>query len=154
MARTSIFIVRWLSYPVIFGGVAAAMVWLLYQNSPYWPSTAILAIFGIACVAGLERLQPFRQDWLYDHDDTLTDSIHLLVNLSVIQFTAIVLSRLGDMLPEELRGFPSAQPLWVQLLIVAAILDLSLYAMHRLSHHIPCCGGCTNHTIVQSGSTG
>jgi sterol desaturase/sphingolipid hydroxylase (fatty acid hydroxylase superfamily) len=137
MGSTSRFLIRWFSYPAIFGGVSAGMVWLLYQGIPYWPSTAILAALGVGCVAGLERFQPFRQDWLDDHDDTLTDLIHLVVNLSVIQFTATVLSRLGDLVPAELSGFPTELPLWLQLLIVAAILDLSLYAMHRLSHHIP-----------------
>jgi sterol desaturase/sphingolipid hydroxylase (fatty acid hydroxylase superfamily) len=61
----------------------------------------------------------------------------MVVNLSVIQFTATVLARLGDWVPAEIRVFPTELPLWAQLVIVAAVLDLSLYAMHRISHHVP-----------------
>ncbi|MBT8764852.1 sterol desaturase family protein [Metapseudomonas boanensis] len=131
------FMIRWFSYPIAFGGTAGWMIWLLYGGVPYWPATPLIAAVGIALVAMLERLQPFREQWLEDHQDTLTDLLHMLVNLSVIQFTATVLARLGDWVPDAVRVFPTDLPLWCQLLIVAAILDLSFYAMHRLSHHVP-----------------
>ncbi|WP_262410573.1 sterol desaturase family protein [Aquipseudomonas alcaligenes] len=131
------FMIRWFSYPVIFGGTAGWMIWQLYEGLPYWPSTALIAVVGIILVAMLERLQPFRQSWLADHHDTLTDLLHLIVNLSVIQFTAAVLARLGDWVPDAARTFPTDLPLWCKLLIVAMVLDLSLYGMHRLSHYMP-----------------
>lgn len=137
MGNSLRFMVRWFSYPAIFGGAAAWMIWLLYADIPYWPSTPIIAALGVLLVALLERVQPFREDWLEDHQDTLTDIIHMLVNLSVIQFTATVLARLGDWVPAELRVFPAELPLWAQLVMVAAVLDLSLYAMHRISHLVP-----------------
>ncbi|AHC77232.1 Hypothetical protein SCV20265_3118 [Pseudomonas aeruginosa SCV20265] len=62
-------------------------------------------------MALLERVQPFRDDWLEDHQDTLTDIIHMVVNLSVIQITATVLARLGDWVPAEFRVFPTELPL-------------------------------------------
>ncbi|HHK0672176.1 TPA: sterol desaturase family protein [Pseudomonas aeruginosa] len=137
MGNSLRFMIRWLSYPTIFGGAAAWMIWLLYTGIPYWPSTPIIAALGILLVALLERVQPFRDDWLEDHQDTLTDIIHMVVNLSVIQITATVLARLGDWVPAEFRVFPTELPLWAQLVIVAAVLDLSLYAMHRFSHQVP-----------------
>lgn len=137
MGNSLRFMIRWLSYPAIFGGAAAGMIWLLYTGIPYWPSTPIIAALGILLVALLERVQPFRDDWLEDHQDTLTDIVHMVVNLSVIQFTATVLARLGDWVSAEIRVFPTELPLWAQLVLVAAILDLSLYAMHRISHHVP-----------------
>ncbi|HCL3894643.1 TPA: sterol desaturase family protein, partial [Pseudomonas aeruginosa] len=88
MGNSLRFMIRWLSYPTIFGGAAAWMIWLLYTGIPYWPSTPIIAALGILLVALLERVQPFRDDWLEDHQDTLTDIIHMVVNLSVIQITA------------------------------------------------------------------
>ncbi|BAU74468.1 sterol desaturase-like protein [Metapseudomonas furukawaii] len=121
----------------MFGGSAAFMVWALYAGVPYWPSTPLVAAVGLLAVAGLERIQPFREGWLEDHQDTLTDLVHMLVNLSVIQFTAEILARLGDAVPATVRLFPVESPLWVQLLLVAVVLDLSLYAMHRISHHVP-----------------
>ncbi|MDU9399387.1 MULTISPECIES: sterol desaturase family protein [Pseudomonadaceae] len=131
------FMVRWFSYPVIFGGTAGWMIWLLYKGLPYWPSTALIAASGIILVAILERLQPFRKSWLADHQDTLTDMLHMVVNLSVIQFTATFLARLGDLMPDAARTFPTDLPLWAQLFIVAMVLDISLYAMHRFSHYAP-----------------
>lgn len=85
-------------------------------------------------VACMERLAPYRAEWLDDHDDTRTDALHLLVNLSVIQFTAELLAQLGQLVPANFRLFPDQSPLWLQLLVVATVLDLSLYLMHRASH--------------------
>ncbi|WP_028628363.1 MULTISPECIES: sterol desaturase family protein [Pseudomonas] len=136
MGNYSRFMIRWFSYPAIFGGTAAGMLWLLYEGVPYWPVTPIMAAGAILVIAMLERLQPFRESWLEDHEDTLTDLLHMIVNLSVIQFTATVLARLGDLVPDAARVFPTDLPLWCQVLIVAAVLDLSFYAMHRLSHHV------------------
>ncbi|SDU66871.1 Fatty acid hydroxylase superfamily protein [Pseudomonas mandelii] len=137
MSTSLQFALRWLSYPLVFGGSAAFMVRALYAGVPYWPSTPLVAAVGLLAVAALERIQPFRQGWLEDHQDTLTDLVHMLVNLSVIQFTAENLARLGDAVPASVRVFPVESPLWLQLLLVAAVLDLSLYAMHRISHHVP-----------------
>ncbi|MDH1682587.1 hypothetical protein N5E30_13485 [Pseudomonas chengduensis] len=90
------FAIRWLSYPLVFGGCASFMIWALYAGIPYWPTTPIVAAAGLLLIAGLERIQPFRRAWLEDHQDTLTDLLHMLVNLSVIQFTAEFLAKLGD----------------------------------------------------------
>jgi sterol desaturase/sphingolipid hydroxylase (fatty acid hydroxylase superfamily) len=112
------------------------MIWTLYTGVPYWPTTPLVAAVGLLLIAGLERIQPFREAWLEDHQDTATDLLHMLVNLSVIQFTAGVLVELGDAVPASVRLFPNKSPLWLQLLLVIAVLDLSLYAMHRISHRV------------------
>ena len=127
---------RWVSYPLVFGGSATFMIWTLYTGVPYWPTTPLVAAVGLLLIAGLERIQPFREAWLEDHQDTATDLLHMLVNLSVIQFTAGVLVELGDAVPASVRLFPNKSPLWLQLLLVIAVLDLSLYAMHRISHRV------------------
>lgn len=130
------FAIRWLSYPAVLGSAAGGMIWLLYDGAPYWPTTPVIAAIAILAVAILERLKPFRESWLEDHQDTRTDFIHLLVNLSIIQFTATVLARIGDWVPDSARIFPTGLPLWSQLVFAALILDLSLYSMHRLSHRV------------------
>ncbi len=86
----------------------------------------LAAAIGLLSIAGLERIQPFREAWLEDHQDTATDLLHMLVNLSVIQFTAEILAKLGDAVPASVRLFPIESPLWLQLLLVAAVLDLGL----------------------------
>ena len=130
------FALRWVSYPLVFGGSATFMIWTLYTGVPYWPTTPLVAAVGLLIIAGLERIQPFREAWLEDHHDTATDLLHMLVNLSVIQFTAGVLVKLGDAVPASVRLFPIESPLWLQLLLVIAVLDLSLYVMHRISHRV------------------
>lgn len=128
--------IRWMSYPLIFGGSAAFMIWALYTGIPPWPTTLLIVMVSLFALAGLERFQPFRRSWLEDHQDTTTDALHMLVNLSVIQFTAEVLAKLGDAVPASVRLFPSESPLWLQLVLVATVLDLSLYVMHRISHRV------------------
>ena len=91
MSSISRFAIRWLSYPLVFGGCTAFMVWALYAGMPYWPTSPLVAAVGLLAIAALEHLLPFRQEWLEDHQDTQTDLLHLLVNLSVIQFTAEIL---------------------------------------------------------------
>lgn len=130
------FAIRWVSYPLVFGGAAAFMIWALYAGVPYWPTTPIAAAIGLLSIAGLERIQPFREAWLEDHQDTATDLLHMLVNLSVIQFTAEILAKLGDAVPASVRLFPIESPLSLQLLLVAVVLDLGLYGMHRISHRV------------------
>lgn len=130
------FAIRWLSYPAVLGSAAGGMIWLLYDGAPYWPTTLFIAAMAILAVAILERLKPFRESWLEDHQDTRTDFIHLLVNLSIIQFAAVVLARIGDWVPDSARIFPTDLPLWCQLVFAALILDLSFYSMHRLSHRV------------------
>ena len=66
MSTSLRFPLRWLSYPLVFGGSAAFMVWALYAGVPYWPSTPLVAAVGLLAVAGLERIQPFREGWLED----------------------------------------------------------------------------------------
>lgn len=129
-------ILRWGSYPVVFGGSALAIVYTLYAGLPYWPLVPAISIAGVLAVAILERLRPFRAAWLADHGDTKTDIAHTVVNVAIIQLTAVWIAKLGDFVPVHLRLFPVQWPLWSQLLLVAAVLDLGLYAMHRVSHSV------------------
>ncbi|MBI2379494.1 MAG: sterol desaturase family protein [Gammaproteobacteria bacterium] len=127
-------LIRWGSYPLVFGGSAAAILAALQAGMPYWPTTPLVAAAALVIVALLERRLPYRAAWLQGQDDTRTDILHALVNLSVVQFAATVLTRLGDLVPAEHRVFPSAWPLWAQLLLAALVVDFGLYAMHYASH--------------------
>lgn len=97
---------------------------------------AVIALTGVLVVAGFKRVQPFRRAWLHDHGDTGTALLHNIVNLAAIQFAATVLVTLGEYLPNDMRLFPSKAALWWQVLLVAIVLDLSFYGMHRLSHRV------------------
>ena len=58
-----------------------------------------MALAGIACVALLERWQPYESAWLSDHGDTRTDSLHFLVNASVLYGSIDMLSWIRAWLP-------------------------------------------------------
>lgn len=128
-------IVRVGAYPLIFGGVAAfVLVWATLGRSP-WPAFGLIAGMGIVAVALLERLQPFEPDWSCDHDDTVTDVVHVLVNLGLLSGAAYGLHVLAGRFPTA-PVWPHAWPVAAQVLAAGAILDLGLYVMHRLSHHV------------------
>jgi sterol desaturase/sphingolipid hydroxylase (fatty acid hydroxylase superfamily) len=127
--------IRFGAYPIVFGSVATfVMGWSALGRSP-WPACAFAALVGIAAVALLERLQPFAPDWNRDHDDTTTDFIHVLVNLSLLSGTAYLLHALAAWLPDA-TIWPHAWPIALQIVVAGAILDLGLYVMHRLSHRV------------------
>lgn len=128
-------VLRWGAYPLVFGGCALAMMGLLQAGRPYWPASATVVAAGLLCIALLEWVQPLHREWLRDCGDTVTDLWHSLVNLGVIQLTAALVGPwLAAVLPSEWRVFPRGAPVWVQLAIVALVLDLSLYAVHLASH--------------------
>lgn len=128
-------LVRYAAYPLIFGGAAACVLGLASRGIDPWPGFAVIAFLAIILVALLERAQPTHRDWLVDHDDTLTDLVHVIVNLGLLSVTAYALHAGRGVLP-HLSVWPMRWPVWAQVLLVGAILDLGLYTMHRLSHRI------------------
>ena len=125
--------IRYGSYPAVMlpalllvaavaGGVVAA-----------WPTLVLVSAAGIACVALLERLQPYERDWLRDHGDLRTDVLHGIANLTLLAGAAYALHALRGWLPVA-SLWPAQWPAWVQMLLAGAIVDFGLYAMHRFSH--------------------
>lgn len=128
-------LLRYGAYPVIFGGVAAfVLTWSTLGRSP-WPAFMLIALAGLFAVAVLERVQPFEADWNHDHNDTATDAIHVLVNMMLMSGTAYLLHLLVGRVP-TMNVWPQSWPIAMQVLLAGAILDVGLYAMHRLSHHV------------------
>lgn len=125
------FTVRYLSYPAVFGLCVAAVLVVLNGAWPAWPVFTVVAAGGMLSVAVLERWQPYQREWLNDHGDIATDVLHALVNLGVTAGAAWGLSALRIDLPSV---WPDAWPLWAQVLVAGAVIDLGLYLMHRASH--------------------
>jgi len=129
-------LLRYAAYPTVFGGLAAfVLVWSTLGNSP-WPAYGLVAVAGIAVVALLERIQPFEPAWNHDHNDTITDIGHVLVNLGLLSGTAYALHSLAGWLP-SMSIWPNHWPIALQILAAGAVMDLGLYLMHRLSHRVP-----------------
>lgn len=128
-------LIRYLSYPLVAGSSLALLTTLATSGAAYWPWFPLIVIAGITTVAVLERIAPYEPDWNRDHDgDTRTDSLHLIVSYLLIQSAVAMAFGLRVLLADEVALWPREAPMWVQVLLAGAILDLGLYAMHRASH--------------------
>ena len=117
--------VRYLSYPAVMGGLALTLVVLAASGVAYWPVFPLLVVAGMAVVALLERLAPFEPDWNRDHDgDTRVDVLHLLVSHALIQISVAGAFGLRLWVPQWPPLWPAAAPMWAQVLVTGAIMDL------------------------------
>lgn len=129
-------LIRFTAYPLVFGACAASIILIDVRHLPLWPWTTLIALAGAVLVGLLERLAPYERSWLQSHGDVVTDLVHNAVNLSLIQFASFVLFTWTAEVPAEWRLWPASWPYAAQLLVVALVLDASLYAMHRVSHAV------------------
>lgn len=126
-------LIRYGSYPVVMAPAVLVAVAVAAGALPAWPTLAAMAAAGIASVALLERLQPYERDWLRDHGDLRADLLHGIANLMLLAGTAYALHALRGIVPVA-SLWPTHWPIAVQLLLAGAIVDVGLYAMHRVSH--------------------
>jgi sterol desaturase/sphingolipid hydroxylase (fatty acid hydroxylase superfamily) len=128
-------LIRYLAYPALAGSILLLLVVLASRGIAYWPTFPLIAFAGIAAVALLERIAPFEPDWNRDHaGDTRVDALHLIVSTLLIQSGVAMAFGLRALLPDGSALWPDRAPMWAQVLLAGAILDLGLYAMHRASH--------------------
>jgi sterol desaturase/sphingolipid hydroxylase (fatty acid hydroxylase superfamily) len=130
-------LIRYAAYPVVALGAAVLLVMLATQGVAYWPVFPLVVVTGMAAVALLERISPYEPEWNRDHGDTRVDILHLLVSHALIQGGIAISFGLRLFLPEDFALWPASWPLWSQVLLAGAILDLGLYSMHRWSHVQP-----------------
>jgi sterol desaturase/sphingolipid hydroxylase (fatty acid hydroxylase superfamily) len=135
MLRTSValWLIRYLSYPLIVGGTAAAVLAWLAAGWSYFPFVPATVIAALAAVAWLERQLPFHAQWLADHGDWRCDWAHAAVNLTVLLGVHGAIAALAPLWSAG-TVWPRDWPLWAQALLAGAVLDLSLYAVHVASH--------------------
>lgn len=119
---------------MIFGACAIGIILLDLTSLPLWPRSALIALAGAVTVGSLKQYAPFEPRWLQSHGDLVADLWHNFVNLSLIQFASFVLFAWTVNVPFAWRLLPADWSFAAQLLIVAVVLDLSLYAMHCVSH--------------------
>ena len=127
------FIIRWLSYPTVLGAVILAELMILYHDLPYWPLSPLVVAAGIMCVAVLERVQPYQQEWNEDHDDTRVDILHAAFSLTLIITVVEIVSIARSFLPIATLWPFEVSLVW-QLLLAGLIIDFGLWFMHWLSH--------------------
>lgn len=128
-------LIRYGAYPLVAGGAAVVLMRLAQGGAAYWPWFPLVALAAIACIALLERCAPHVAAWNRDHDgDTGVDVLHMAVSYLLIQSAVALAFGLRAHLPEDRALWPGDWPLWSQVLLAGAVMDLGLYAMHRASH--------------------
>lgn len=126
-------LIRYGSYPLVFGTCAFAQAWGASNGWPYWPVVPLIAAFGIAIVALLERLQPYQQEWLADHQDTAVDILHAFTSLSLIFGSVHMVEMARPLLPIT-PVWPDTWPMTGQIVLAGFVIDFGLWFMHWASH--------------------
>ncbi len=121
------------SYPLIIAAVVIAIAFAPGTPIPLlWLSMA--AATGVTAVALLERLLPYKQQWQESDADWPADVVHAVVNLAVMHAAVLTLVLLRSAVDWPGLYWPSNWPFVAQVFLAGLSLDVSLYAMHRLSH--------------------
>nr|CAI47900.1 hypothetical protein [Achromobacter xylosoxidans A8] len=126
-------VIRYGSYPLILRHRRGALRWARGRLAVFPDSAAPRWAAALACVALLERRRAFHSGWGRDHRDSKCDAIHAAVNLLVLLAVHGVVAALAPLWSAG-TWWPDRWPLWAQALTVGAVLDLSLYGVHWLSH--------------------
>lgn len=121
------------TYPLTMGLVIAGVAWTDARDYQFaW--LAVLAASGMAFAALLERLLPFERRWQRADRDFPADVAHAIVNLLVMHGAILGFAVMRSQLGWSGLWWPSDWPFLGQVFLAGLPLDLSLYAVHRLSH--------------------
>ena len=128
-------VIRYTTYPVVFGTGAGLLLWIAAAGRPLRPLALVVCAIALGAVAVLERVQPYEKAWLGDHGDTVVDVLHGTVSLALI-FASTEIATLGRTWLAVSAAWPAWWPLWISVLVAGAIIDLGLWVMHRASHRM------------------
>ncbi|GAA0189766.1 MAG: sterol desaturase [Cupriavidus sp.] len=122
------------AYPAIMALVITAVSATPTQGTRLaW--LALCAVGGLLLVAWLERFVPFDARWQKRDLDFPADVAHAVVNLAVMHGAVLGFVGLREWTGWPGLWWPAEWPYLLQVFLASAPLDLSLYAVHRLSHH-------------------
>jgi ornithine lipid hydroxylase len=135
---------RYLSFPlVLYGNLIAAYYLFFHLNVNLIYTTLIVGISFIS-IGVLERVIPYRQEWLQSKNDTKTDIIYLVFREAFGQFNKVFLILIiPALLPAVLdKGFigkywPDDWNTLFQFILFILIYDFIGYWLHRSYHTIP-----------------
>lgn len=127
-------VVRYGSYPAVMALVLLGVT-ATPARSYALPWLAGVVASGLLAVALLERWFPLAIRWQPVDLDFPADVAHGVVNLAVMHLAVLGFVVLHDLAGYDGLWWPSDWPYLAQIFLAGLPLDLSLYAMHRLSHH-------------------
>lgn len=123
---------RILVYPTLVGAVYLASTQAIARGAAPMGVMAVLGVASILVVAILERLLPYRSDWLRSHGDVLTDLLHFVFSVGLAgdvgRRMALSVSGLG------LSLWPAQLPLPLQVLFAILVAEMGVYWLHRWQH--------------------
>ena len=130
----------WLIYPALMAATVGSTVLLYKAHLPAVAVVALVTSGAAVLIIALERVLPYRREWLRSHGDLRVDLSHLIFSgalaeagragiLAGLTLGAIALSRaIGTTV------WPNAWPLWVQVPLALVIAELGAYWAHRAMH--------------------
>jgi sterol desaturase/sphingolipid hydroxylase (fatty acid hydroxylase superfamily) len=123
-------------YPLTLA-VVLIVAWAVAAGIAPWPLLPAVVAAAIVAIALLERRFPFEAAWLQDQGDLRADIVHAVVNWGLLSGAGWAVHTVVHAILGPGVLWPTAWPVASQLLLVALVVDIGLYAMHVASHRWP-----------------
>jgi len=94
---------------------------------------ALIGMSALATTFAAERIAPHYDEWNDDHGDTPTNIVHAIV-YEISNLNAILLIPVITFLIPGLGLWPTAWPMWAQLLLAVVLADAAFTLIHYWSH--------------------
>ena len=124
----------YLIYPVVVLGGGGAIVWALERGLPAAVAVGAVTVAAAAGVTVLERILPYEPLWNRSAGDAAADATHCVANLAIKQLALALYGALVARAALFADVWPHDWPLAAQALLALAIVEASLYGVHRWSH--------------------
>ncbi|PFX02721.1 hypothetical protein CJ469_02237 [Nocardia farcinica] len=127
-------LVRYGYVPVMLVGINGAGIALAAAGAAKLWLVALLAA-AVALSFAAERVLPYRPAWNRSHGDAGRDTVHTVVNETLVLGSVAAIPALAALLPGT-GIWPHSWPFVIQVLVAIVIADLGITLAHYASHHI------------------
>ncbi|MBF6140805.1 sterol desaturase family protein [Nocardia farcinica] len=127
-------LVRYGYVPVMLVGINGAGIALAAAGAAKLWLVALLAA-AVALSFAAERVLPYRPAWNRSHGDAGRDTVHTVVNETLVLGSVAAIPALAALLPGT-GIWPHSWPFVIQVLVAILIADLGITLAHYASHHI------------------
>lgn len=124
--------IRYSYAPIFWVGFIGAAIVVVETGLPKW-LLALLLVAAVSVSFAAEHVLPYETEWNRNQRDSLTNTLHALVNEVSIILSVLSLPIVAAHMP-SLNIWPHDWPIWAQLLIAIMIADLGITLTHFASH--------------------